>query len=335
VTPQLLIHTVVQETVVFLAQLATSGGVRTPLAQVADQVFAGLAQELRAQGITQNVIADMFGMALRTYHRRVQSAQQSQSVEGKTVWGAVLEYVQKEQPVSDPKIRDRFRHDDAEIVAGVLRDLTSSGLLYRAGRGEVAVYRSALSDFDTAGDATATDKLVWLLAYRTGPATSEQLARRAGVMPQVCDEALGRLMALGRVVSDTSEAEARFVSHNFEAMAGETSSWEVAVLDHFKAVLTAIRYKLRREGKHLARVGGSTWSLDVWAGHPLESRALDSLLRIRQELSSLRSEIDGFNARQSRPLEQLTRVVVYAGQYVAENIGQSEVALTENEETDE
>ena len=71
--PQPLIHAVVQETMILVAHLATAGGVRAPVARIANQVFAELAEQLSAQSVTKTVIADMFGMALSTYHRRVRA----------------------------------------------------------------------------------------------------------------------------------------------------------------------------------------------------------------------------------------------------------------------
>jgi len=57
VHPQPLIHAVVQETMILVAHLATAGGVRAPLAGVANQVFADLSDQLAAQGVTKTVIA--------------------------------------------------------------------------------------------------------------------------------------------------------------------------------------------------------------------------------------------------------------------------------------
>ena len=71
---QLLIDAIVRETTVLIAQLATSGGLRAPLAHVAGQVFAELAAELEREGVPKKVSADMFGLALRTYQRRTQRA---------------------------------------------------------------------------------------------------------------------------------------------------------------------------------------------------------------------------------------------------------------------
>lgn len=68
---QILIDNIVRQATVLIAKLAASS-VRAPLAHIANQVFLELANELSAQGISRKVSADMFGMALRSYRRRVQ-----------------------------------------------------------------------------------------------------------------------------------------------------------------------------------------------------------------------------------------------------------------------
>ena len=62
-----LIEGIVQQTTVLIAQISTAAGLRAPLARVADQVFLELAREIEAQGVGRKVVADMFGLALRTY----------------------------------------------------------------------------------------------------------------------------------------------------------------------------------------------------------------------------------------------------------------------------
>lgn len=62
---RLLIDAIVRQTMVLVAQLATSGGLRAPLAHVASQAFLELARELESQGVGRKVSADMFGMACR------------------------------------------------------------------------------------------------------------------------------------------------------------------------------------------------------------------------------------------------------------------------------
>src|SRR5215831_19107728 len=74
---ELLIHAIVRQTTILIAQLATSHGLRAPLPHIADQVFADLVKELDRQGVSRQVGADMFGMGLRTYRRKVQRLRES------------------------------------------------------------------------------------------------------------------------------------------------------------------------------------------------------------------------------------------------------------------
>ena len=317
----LLINTIVQQTMVFVAQLATAGGVRAPLAKIADQIFVDLTRELSAQGVKKKVIADMFGMGLRTYHRRTHAVEQSKSVAGRTVWEAVLQFIQEREPVSGAEVLRRFASDDSEIVTGVLNDFVNSGLAYRAGRSETAVYRiAAEADF---GDSASRDQaqlfVVWLAAYRHGPLSSQELAERTGLQTESLERALGALEASGRVVQDSTNG--RYASEHFEVPLGTEHGWEAAVLDHYQALVSAIGMKLGlgREGAHLKdAVGGSTWTLDVWPGHPHEAEAKGTLGRLRTSIEALRTKIDTFNADLQR-VAPTERVVVYLGQYLRQN----------------
>jgi hypothetical protein len=306
---------------VFIAQLATSGGVRAPLAQVADQVFLELSAELQSQGVSKKVIADMFGMALRTYHRKVQASRQSQTEQGRTLWEAIFEHIRGHEPVSSVDIHRRFSNDDVEVVTGVLNDLVSSGLVYRAGRGEMAIFRAAAAADFAAASPRATDAwdwLVWLTVYRRGPVTQAEIELQARVPAEQCHAALDRLLAEGRVTSSGEGVERTYTSSRFEIPLGQSHGWEIAVLDHFQAMVSAIVTKLG-EGATGARpadlVGGSTWSLDVWNDHPLRDEAVSTLARLRREMEDLRLRIDAHNADHA-DCDPDERVVIYVGQYV-------------------
>ncbi len=69
---KLVIDAIVRQTTVLIAQVATSARMRAPLAHLANQTFLALTQELERQGLAQKVIADMFGLALRSYQQKVQ-----------------------------------------------------------------------------------------------------------------------------------------------------------------------------------------------------------------------------------------------------------------------
>ena len=112
---KLLIDAIVRQTTVLIAQLATQAGNRTPLAHTANQVFLSLVKELRRQGLGNKVIADMFGLALRTYHDKVQRLSESQTFRGRSLWEAVLQFVQEHETVTQPDILLRFSNDDEQV----------------------------------------------------------------------------------------------------------------------------------------------------------------------------------------------------------------------------
>lgn len=317
----ILIDAVVQQTMVFIAQLATAGGVRAPLAQVANQVFLDLSTELHNQGVSKKVIADMFGMALRTYHRKAQSCRESQTDVGRTVWEAVFEHIRRHEPVAGVEMYRRFVKDDTEVVTGVLNDLVSSGLVYRTGRGETAVFRTAeATDFAAVHQdgADAWDWLVWLTVYRQGPITESELERLVRGTAKQCQGALERLLADRRIASEGEGCDRTYTSSRLEIPLGQSLGWETAVLDHFQAMVTAILLKLRQgaASAHLGDlVGGSTWTLEVHEGHPLREEAVSTLARLRREIEDLRERVDAHNATHPST-EPRERVAVYVGQYV-------------------
>jgi hypothetical protein len=319
---QALIDAVVQQTTVFIAQVATAGGVRMPLSRVADQVFLELTKELKNQGVSKKVIADMFGMALRTYHRRVRELRSSRTENGRTLWEVVLAFLREREPVSARDVQRRFQHDDPEILSGVLNDLVGSGLAYRAGLGDAAVYRVAdqadFSELNEERRAETDQYLVWLAVYRHQPVTAPRIAELSQLSPAACHRALDALLNERRVCATEREGQLEYTSARFEVPFGSSQGWEAAVLDHFQAMVAAIGVKLTR-GSGCAQaadvVGGSTWSLDVWEGHPLEQEALGTLARLRRELEDLRRRVDAY-PRDSACYRPNKRVICYAGQYV-------------------
>jgi hypothetical protein len=130
--------------------------------------------------------------------------------------------------------------------------------------------------------------------------------------------ALGELIAEGKVMREGE----RYRSDLFEVPCGQAKGWEAAVLDHYQALVSAVSLKLRLgavASDLRDTVGGSTWSLDVWPGHPLEVEAKSTLKRLRAEVEALRARVDTCNAESpsARPVEQ---VVIYLGQYVRSSI---------------
>ena len=324
---QYLIDGIVRQTTVLLAQLATAGGIRAPLAHIAEQVFVELAAELESQGVSRKVSADMFGLALRTYQRRTQRLRESATERGRSLWEALYEFLSGQAVVTREQILHRFRHDDAALVRGVLHDLTTTGLVFASGSGSNTAYRAVTTDelgtLQEFSAAAGLDALLWSKIYSEGPLPREALLTPA-VRPEDLDSALTRLTTQGRVEAVRSEGVLRYRSRELFIPLDAEAGWEGAVLDHFRALVRTIGARLQLEAgsPEAERVGGSTYTLEIWPGHPLEAEVLTSLQRFRTAQSELRNRVDTYNQSVAKPNERV-RVFSYAGQsMITEHAGE-------------
>jgi hypothetical protein len=157
------------------------------------------------------------------------------------------------------------------------------------------------------------------LMYRDGLLTARQIAGSAQCDIGEIEAALARLVAAGRVEQVEREETLHYRASALTIPLGASVGWEAAVFDHYKALVTTVlgRLSANRTAELEDRVGGSTYTIDVWAGHPLADEVYGTLGRLRQSLSDLRARAAEFNATRELPPRH-TRVVIYAGQCVIE-----------------
>ena len=312
-----LIDAIVRQTTVLIAHLATSAGMRAPLAHLANQVFYDLVRELEAQGLGRRVVADMFGIALRSYQLKVRRISESISIRDRSLWEAVYSFIQSEGSVRRVRILERFSRDDDAQVKAVLHDLVESGLVFRAGRGLEAVYRAVDPDDALAldpADPEALATFVWALIYREGPLDRETLSERLSADARALGATLDRLVADGRI----AEADDGLHATGFVVPLGSEVGYEAALFDHFQAMVTAMCAKLAGGQSQALRsdtTGGSTWSFDIWPGHPHEDEVYGLLARLRAEVAPVRAAVDAHNQAHGEPPDA-TRVTLYLGQGV-------------------
>ncbi len=332
----LLTTAIVEQTMVLIAQLSTASGLRAPLAGIANQVFLDLVGELEGRGVSRKVVADMFGLALRSYQQKVQRLRESLSHRGITLWGAVYQHIADQGVVSRSRVLERFRHDDAASVKSILNDLVGSGLVYRTGRADATVYRSASRQEVKAAlgscDEQTAAALVWATVHARGPIERNALLEQTSLEPEALDRALGTLTQDGRILLSESAGERRYRAEALLLPAGQSAGWEAALIDHYRAVVGAMCAKLRllgesseaSEANPTPQVGGSTFSFDVWQGHPHRERAQRLLERTRAELGAFWDEVRAHNTQVSRPA-QYERVTFYFGQNVSTEDWQPEI----------
>jgi hypothetical protein len=320
-TIELLIQAIVRQTTILIAHLATSRGVKAPLAHVANQVFIELVRELERQGVSRKVSADMFGLGLRTYRRKIQRMSESLTVRGRSLWEVVLEHVREHGLVTRLELLTRFSSDDEAQIRAVLYDLCESQLLFSSGIGSSTSYRIAsdeeLASLKRKQGVEGADELLLALMFREGALTVDEIAQKAQGDAAEIEAALARLLAAGRVERAVSNEtlEPAYRANQLVIPLGAPVGWEAAVFDHFKALVTTILSRLREDRSAAAhdQVGGSTYTIDVWEGHPLAEEVYGALSRMRSSLSDLRARVLEFNA--DRPVPEVhDRVVIYAGQ---------------------
>jgi hypothetical protein len=258
----------------------------------------------------------MFGLALRSYRRRIQRLGASITDRGRSLWEAMLDYLAKGGVVTRSEVLKRFHRDDPELVKSALHDMCESGLVFRLGAGKDIAYRAATSEelSQLRLHRDGLDEIVWLVVYREGPLGEEELAQRLPGTRQDLSAVLARLVASERVVKSES---GRYRSQSVVLAASASEGWEAGMLDHFHSVVRTLCARLRAiaEDEPSPQIGGSTYSLRVWSGHPLEEEVRGMLAAFRRKHSELRQRVQEYNETHPIP-ERYDEVVVYGGQCI-------------------
>lgn len=312
---RLLVDGIVRQTTILIAQLSTTAGVRAPLARVADQVFLELAREIEAQGVGRKVAADMFGLALRSYQKKLVRLSASATDKNRTLWEAVLDFL-RDGSKPRTRITERFCYDGERDVGAVLNDLVSSGLVYCTGKAEGAVY-GLTSDADLHAVAVGRDlrgvaNVVWLHTFRGQARTEAALSVRLGLEPSVVKAAVDLLAQEQRLVR---EDDGTLSATDLVIPVGSTEGWEAAVLDHFRAVATALATKAAagRPSTDKDEIGGATLTFSLYPGHPQEAAVRGLLASVRAQVNALWKEVTA-HAVEHPPTESDMKVTFYFGQ---------------------
>lgn len=332
-TVDLLIHAIVRQTTILIAQLATSRGLRAPLATVANQVFLDLVNELERQRVSRKVSADMFGLGLRTYRRKIQRLSESVTERDTSLWEAVLDYLRERPSATRGEILERFESDDEAQVRSVLRDLCESQLVVTTRRGKARSYRATSGEeliaLQKERGEEGLDELILALMFRDPPLPLDDIAERARMSSKDVEARLQRLVEEKRIERTEQDGVPMYQAVRLVLPLGSTAGWEAAVFDHFKALVTTVMRRLpdKSLGPRLAdAVGGSTYTIAVWPGHPMAEEVYGTLKRLRSELSEMRDRAAKLNQEKGVP-EAYTRAVIYVGQcLIGEENGSHEEA---------
>ena len=296
---------------------------RAPLAHVANRVFLDLVTEIERQGVPRKVVADMFGLALRSYQQKVQRLSESATESGRTLWEAVYEYIKDKEITRREEVLARFARDEDASVKSILNDLVESGLVYRTGRGADSVFRVTPEE-DLGQVSAPTGKvaqaMLWFRIYREGPISHNDAIRGLRGTEGDLDDAIDVLVNDGRIERREGPSGPTYQCRQCVVPLGDAEGWEAALVDHLQMVTSSICAKLRN-GKTRAlpseEIGGSSYSFDVWPGHPAEQRVRALLSQTRANIGELWNEVAAYNRQHDREnfaREDATRVSFYFGQ---------------------
>lgn len=312
--PKLLIDDIVRQTTVLIARLSTTAGIRAPLAHIADQVFVELSRELEGAGIRRTVVADMFGLALRSYQLKVHRLTDGGTPQV-SLWQTVHALLETGSRTR-AELALRLPGVEPRDIGTVLNDLVTSGLAYCSGRGIHAVYGlTTEADRERVVETERSHSrvnLIWLLVATARARTVEDVAEVMDLPEAEVARAIEELVNDGRV----ERGEAGLVATGLHIPVGAEQGWEAAVADHFQAVTSAIANKLSLgRSAEDDMLGGATLRFTVFEGHPFEAEVLGLLRRVRGEVNALWTRVEAHNKRHPLPRDT-KRVTFYFGQNV-------------------
>lgn len=197
--PKALIRVIVRQSMRLVARIATLDGNRAPLASVLDQAFVDLVDALQERGLSQKVIADMFGMSLRAFQGRLQRHGERGLQPGSTLWEELYGFVQERGKVLRAQVLTKFGDRDEMIVRSVLKDLVESGLIFQAGRGDGTIYISGRRAAMRVDTVDVVGGMVHAAIVEKGFATREELTLELGFDPPIVESALTNLAGEGAV----------------------------------------------------------------------------------------------------------------------------------------
>jgi len=327
---ELLIDGVARQSVRLIAHIATFAG-RSRLSGLTEQMFGWMVTALREEcDLNHGVIQSMLALPRSTYFDRL--SRRSESGHGVNLWLAILLQFQRRAPapLSVEELAQILPRVDEHSLRGILADLQKQELIACAtgGASNLAWERFAIVDAErvkTVIDCALEDisSMLLVAVYQNGPIGVSALAERLGLAVAEIEDGLLDLNDRGLIDVDRSNGAERWDCKGLDIAFENVEAWHAAVYDHVHAVVNAVIGKLRSEKTQACmedEVGGSTFSYEVWPGHPHEKRVGALFKKVRAEGNQLLEELRVFEqseaAKAKPPAAQRRKVVFYCGQAV-------------------
>ncbi len=329
---ELLIDGVARQSVRLIAHIAVFAG-RSRLSGLTEQMFGWLVGALRTEcGLSHGVVQSMLELPRSTYFDRLKRESGDGGSPGSNVWLSVLMHLYRRSPdpVSAQEFVVAFPRVDERVISAILSDLQKQELVRRSddapASGTWEHYEVADAErVETLVNRALEDisSMVLVSLFQHGPIDAEALAACLSVTTLEVEDALHDLKEQGLIEMTRVGGVERWDSQGIDIAFESAEAWHAAVYDHVHTMVNVIIGKLRSQ-QTLARmedeVGGSTFTYEVWPGHPYEAQVGAIFARVRGEADELLTQLREYEkseeAQPRPPLSERRKVVFYCGQSV-------------------
>lgn len=315
----LLIRTLFELTAQMSVDVIHASGARPDLKHIMDEVFMTFAEQFHEIGLPRSVAADMFGLVVRSYLKRIQNYEENRGEVSQPLWKRILLLIAEEPNIDLETLLSRFPVGYVKSVKTSLNDLCDQGVLVETRRRKVVRYTIGLDTQVEEDKYEQVKQFVWLLIFNAKqPLTHEKISQTLHPVysGELIEQCLGDLIAEGRVAQNQSTTPSSYVNNGQETP--PPFGWESAVYMHLHAVFNALMLKLNMMIHDDAPnvpghyIGGSTWTFRLWEGHPMEDEVLNTLSQQREAMQVLFERSKTHEEPEDQ--EQIYQCDLYVGQ---------------------
>lgn len=274
---KVLFRALVSQSARLIARVITLTNARPNLAHLHEDFFYELSKHLQTYGVPRRVAADMFGLAMRSYLRRIRKYSNDLDYREHqlSLWQIVYETISEKPGIQRQSLLDSFSFSQYDSVCSVLRHLCEVGLVVENKTNGHKCYNACRNNL-TKISVDEVAQYIWAMVFMHGETTYpySSLLREAGPLfgEDLVSSALNVLVEDGYIVQvDENGPSYSTVKNNLEQPFG----WLVAVTIHIDSIFEAIVTKLsllHEESQHQIDVRGGTWTFRLHHNHPFKKR---------------------------------------------------------------
>lgn len=298
---RVLFRVLVSQSARLIARIITLTNARPNLAHLQEDFFYELSVHLQNYGVPRRVAADMFGLAMRSYLRRIKkyNDELSDREHQLSLWQIVYSKISESPDIQRQKLLDSFSFSHRDSVCSVLKHLCEAGLVTEHRRDGVISYSARERDANEL-DVDEVAQYLWVMIFvhdessfpheqlldEAIPLFGEQMVS-AGLDLLIDDGCVDKLLHDGTCSYST-------VRSNPEQPFG----WLVAISIHLDSVFEAVITKLtmmQSEADLDADVRGGTWTFKLRGDHPFKDRVSHLFDGYQKNVKELFASVHQYN----------------------------------------